>query len=85
MPVSVSVGLITRSHVLGAVVDLTPKQQKKADERYLAVLRDQCALLDGWKCPICKKEFRSDEGCGHGWKDVKAANDKFLIQYMRGR
>lgn len=35
---------------------------------------DNCALLDGWKCPVCKKDFKDQYACPHGWDNVEKAN-----------
>lgn len=59
-------------------------KMKKDDEKYLAILRDSC-WLDSGRCPVCKREFRDQYACEHGWKDVKKANDAFLLRYMRER
>jgi hypothetical protein len=61
------------------------KQTKKLEQRYLDVLRDSTALIDGWKCPVCNREFRDQDACPHGWNDVSKANDKFLLSYSRQR
>lgn len=61
------------------------KLRKKLDEHYIAVLRNPTALVDEWRCPICKKEFKDQDACPHGWPDVAEHNNKFLIKYMRNR
>lgn len=50
------------------------------DKHYLAVLRSQTALINGWKCPVCKREFACTMVCHHTWADVADANDKFLLE-----
>lgn len=44
--------------------------------------KHQCSsdpLVDGWKCPICKRDFKS-EACQHSWDDVYRRNDDDRIR-----
>lgn len=58
-------------------------RRKREDKRYLAVLRDPQALVDGWMCPVCGNDFKDQYACEEGWDDVEKANNKFLLNYMR--
>lgn len=58
--------------------------KRKADERYLAASRNPHALLEGWKCPVCKNEFRDEDACSHTWNDVRKSNDRFVLDYVKG-
>lgn len=59
-----------------------PRSKKEKRERILTVMRNPSALVDGWKCPVCKNEFRNQQDCPHGWSDVKKHNDAWLLQQM---
>jgi hypothetical protein len=56
------------------------RKEMAEDVRYLAVLRDPFALLEGWKCPVCKAEWRR---CPHKWNDVEKANNEFLLKKLK--
>lgn len=57
----------------------------KQEKRLLAVLENRLALLDEWKCPCCKREFRNQNACPHNWDDVRKSNEAFLLSYLRKR
>lgn len=47
-----------------------------------AVFADNIALVNGYKCPSCFKEFSNQYSCPHGWDDVIKANLKHLKDYI---
>jgi hypothetical protein len=58
---------------------------KKLEQRFLDVMRDPRSLIDGYKCPVCNREFSNHDACPHGWNDVAKANDKWFLAYSRQR
>lgn len=61
-----------------------PKKRTKNEQRYLNILRDGAALIDGWKCPICGQKFRDQDACPHGWAAVRRANEDFMLSVTWG-
>jgi hypothetical protein len=56
------------------------RKERAEDFRYLQVLRDKYALIDGWKCPVCKQGWTD---CPHKWDDVEKANNEFLLKKLK--
>lgn len=57
----------------------------KLDKRYHEIMGSRTSLINGYKCPKCKNDFRDTSACPHSWTDVSQANDLWLRDYYQGK